>query len=256
MVRHQREITFMSTDARSLFRSLQDQLEAGLAGSRAVLAHPGARGAASEENWIEMLREHMPHRYQVDKAFVVDSAGGVSDEIDIVIYDRQYTPLLYNRAGQRFVPAESVYAVLESKQSFDRGNIEYAGRKAASVRRLRRTSAAIAHAGGEYEARSLPPILAGVVAFDSAWTPPLGEFLLAVLRERPALERLDVGCAVRAGSFEALYDESGLKSFNGVEADTGLIFFFLTLLHRLQAVGTVPAIDYRAYMSGLSPAGA
>ena len=242
----------MSSDAKSLFKSLQDQLEASLAGARAVLSHPGAKGSASEDNWIAMLRAHMPHRYQIDKAFVVDSEGAASDEIDIVIYDRQYTPLLYNLAGQRFVPAESVYAILESKQTFDKGNLEYAGRKAASVRNLKRTSAKIVHAGGEFEARGLPRILAGIVAFDSAWSPALGEALVTTLSERPEAERLDFGCAVSAGSFEVQYGESGIESFNQSDASTTLFFFFLTLLYRLQTLGTVPAIDYQSYLAQLN----
>jgi hypothetical protein len=245
----------MSIDAKSLFKSLQDQLEASLAGARAVLSHPGAKGTASEDNWIAMLRAHMPHRYQIDKAFVVDSEGGTSHEIDIVIYDRQYTPLLYNLAGQRFVPAESVYAILESKQTFDKGNLEYAGRKAASVRNLKRTSSKIIHAGGEFEARGLPRILAGIVAFDSAWSPALGEALVTTLSERPEAERLDFGCAVSAGSFEVQYGESGIKSFNQSEASTALFFFFLTLLHCLQTMGTVPAIDYQSYLVQLETGG-
>ena len=197
----------------------------------------------------------MPHRYQIDKAFVVDSEGATSDEIDIVIYDRQYTPLLYNLAGQRFVPAESVYAVLESKQTFDKGNLEYAGRKAASVRNLKRTSARIVHAGGEFEARGLPRILAGIVAFDSAWSPPLGGALITTLSERPEAERLDLGCAVSAGSFGVQYRESGIESFDQSDASTALFFFFLTLLHRLQTMGTVPAIDYQSYLAHLDGGG-
>ena len=89
----------MSSDAKSLFKSLQDQLEASLAGARAVLSHPGAKGTASEDSWIAMLRAHMPHRYQIDKAFAIDSEGSTSHEINIVIYDRQYTPLLNNQSG-------------------------------------------------------------------------------------------------------------------------------------------------------------
>jgi hypothetical protein len=242
----------MPNDAKSLFKSLQDQLEASLAGARAVLSHPVARGMASEDNWIAMLRAHMPNRYQIDKAFVVDSEGARSDEIDIVIYDRQYTPLLYNQSGQRFVPAESVYAVLESKQTLNKVNLEYAGRKAASVRNLKRTSAKIIHAGGELEARGLPRILSGIVAFDSAWALILGKRMRRILEGQAEAERLDFGCAVRAGSFEVQYGKSGIESSKQSDASTALFFFFLTLLHRLQTMGTVPAINYQAYMAQLS----
>ena len=34
------------------------------------------------------------------RAFVIDSRGECSDQIDIIIYDRQYSPFLYNNANQ------------------------------------------------------------------------------------------------------------------------------------------------------------
>lgn len=36
-----------------------------------------------------MLSTYLSKRYCADKAFVIDSIGNISDEIDIVIYDRQ-----------------------------------------------------------------------------------------------------------------------------------------------------------------------
>lgn len=92
---------------------LQARLEGGLRGNRAAVTHPGARGEASEDDWLRVLNDHLPRRYKVDRAFVIDSLGGCSEQIDIVIYDHQYSPYLYNQANQRYVPAESVYGVLE-----------------------------------------------------------------------------------------------------------------------------------------------
>lgn len=64
---------------------------------------------------------------------------------------------------------ESVYAVIEAKQNLTRANIIYAGRKAASVRRLHRTSAPIVHAGGTYPIVREPfPIIAGIVSYTSS----------------------------------------------------------------------------------------
>ena len=72
---------------------------------------------------------------------MIDCKGNISDEIDMVIYDQQYSPFLFNRDTSLFIPAESVYAVLEIKQDLNKKHIEYAGRKASSVRLLHRTSA-------------------------------------------------------------------------------------------------------------------
>jgi hypothetical protein len=236
---------------KTLFRSLQDQLIANLKGTRSVFSHSGAKGEASETDWIAMLKAHLPKRYSIDKAFVVDCSGSRSEEIDIVIYDWQYTPVLYNHKGQLFIPAESVYAVLEVKQSFNKFNLEYAGVKASSVRRLERTSTAIPYAGGRYEPRQLPPILSGILAYESEWNPPLGDSFEVVIKKFTESERLDLGCAVSSGSFEAKYLDNGDVEIVKTGASVALISFFLNLLKRLQDVGTAPAIDYDRYVNTL-----
>lgn len=241
-----------SMTPKSIFRSLQDQLAANLKGTRSILNHPGAKGEASENNWITMLEAHLPRRYSVNKAFVVDSRGGCSQEIDIVVYDRQYTPILYNHSSQLFIPAESVYAVLEVKQKFSAQNFKYAGEKAASVRRLQRTSTSITHAGGVYGARPLTPILAGILAYGSNWTPALGDTFEKALKTLAIDERLDLGCAVSRGSFEAQYLDKGVTRIKKNDDSLALISFFFNLLQRLQNIGTVPAIDYDKYLSDLS----
>ena len=81
---------------------LQARLEGELRGSRAAVTHPGARGEASEEDWLRILKEHLPRRYQADRAFVIDSNGACSEQIDIVIYDysdREQTRTIYADSG-------------------------------------------------------------------------------------------------------------------------------------------------------------
>lgn len=230
-----------------VYAGLQARLRAGLISSRSVVDHAGAKGAETEANWLDMLQAHLPRRYQAEIAFVVDAEGHQSEQIDIVIYDRQYTPELYNVAGQKVIPAEGVYAVLEVKQTLNKGNIEYAGGKVSSVRNLSRTSAPIVHAGGEHEARPLTAILGGILATASDWNPPFGDSFAASLSEGSPKERLDIGCVVDAGGFEAHYDDDGLKTRTS-SPEHALAFFFLRLLHRLQRIGTVPAIDYDIYL--------
>jgi hypothetical protein len=227
---------------------LQARLEGELRGNRVAVTHPGARGEASEEDWLRVLKAHLPHRYQADRAFVIDSQGSCSEQIDVVIYDRQYSPLLFNQAHQRYVPAESVYAVLEVKQELSRDHLLYAAGKAASVRRLHRTSASIPYAEGAYKARPLPPIVAGILTYQSSWTPALGEPLRQALSELGADQQLNLGCALVNGTFEALYREGGVE-LTVIDGPRSLVQLLMRLLKQLQALATAPAIDYRAYLA-------
>ena len=228
---------------------LQARLEGGLRGNRAAVTHPGARGEASEEDWLRVLNDHLPRRYQADRAFVIDSQGACSDQIDIVIYDRQYSPFLYNQANQRYIPAESVYGVFEVKQDLSRDHVLYAGEKAASVRRLHRTSAPVPHVEGVARPRPLPRIVAGIVTYQSSWAPPFGDSFRDTLAGLPSDSQLDVGCALLHGAFEARYRDGTGVELTVVEGRRSLVQFLMRLLKQLQTLATAPAIDYEAYLA-------
>jgi hypothetical protein len=233
-------------DPRAWFAAQQRRMEAELDEGRTVHGHPVARGNSAEEQWRRMLTNHLPARYQASAAWVVDADGGCSEQIDIVIHDRQFSPCLLDIAGGRYIPAESVYAVLEVKQSINKEHLRYAGAKIASVRRLRRTSGDYRHHQGTGRT-DIKPILGGIVTFGSDWSPAFGSpFREAVAAAVPD-ERIDIGCALRAGGFDLLYPQGSSPELTRSAADSSLIFFFLRLLHRLKGIGTVPAIDYEQY---------
>lgn len=234
-------------DLKQLFLKRQIELMSKLDLKRTMIQHPGTKGDASELDWIGMLAVYLPARYCVEKAFVVDCYGELSEQQDVVIYDAQYSPALLKENGVLYVPAESVYAVLEVKQELSKPYITYAGEKIASVRKLHRTSTPIKHAGGEYPAKKHFRILGGLLALDSSWSPALGKPLEAALASLKPEERVDIGCALRDGSFEAAYRENGEVVLDKSQPDTALIFFFLRLVQRLQELGTVPAIDLEHY---------
>ncbi len=229
-----------------LYGALQGELAGKLDSLRKANVNAEAKGDASESVWNDLLQGHVPHRYQVSKGFVIDADGAESHFIDVIIYDRQYTPCIFNREGNMYIPAESVYAVLEAKQDLDKEHVEYAAKKAASVRKLRRTSAEIKHAGGKHSAITPGPILAGILTYQSSWKDSFGKPLYDVLDAAPVNERLDLGIAVAQGAFEVDYGLSGTQ-ITAYRGELGLAAFLMRLLGRLQGVGTVPAIDYNEY---------
>ena len=97
----------------SLHKDIQNRLEI----IRESLKHPGTKGDASETVWLSLLEKYLPHRYKVATAHVVDSKGVFSEQIDVVVFDRQYSPFIFQYEGQKIIPAESVYATRRSVKS-------------------------------------------------------------------------------------------------------------------------------------------
>ncbi len=235
---------------KDLFYNLQNQMVASLATNRSSITHPGALGVASELNWIEWLKQYLPKRYFVDKAFVVDCNDNISQQIDVVIYDQQYTPFVFKQNSVIYVPAESVYAVFEVKQELTKDYLEYAGDKAQSVRSLDRTSAPIPHAGGYYDPKEPGRILAGILTLSSSWKDPLGKIFEENVANLTGNRKLDLGCCLKHGSFRVEHSNDGV-SIHKSTPDEAFIYFFLTLLMELQELATVSAIDISCYAKSL-----
>lgn len=228
----------------TLLASLHDDIQLRLGTARKAFHHPGAKGDASEGVWIDMLDTYLPKRYQAAQAFVVDSLGNFSEQIDVVVFDRQYSPFIFKFDEQIIVPAESVYAVFEAKQTATAELVAYAQRKVASVRKLHRTSLPIPHAGGTYPAKPLIPVLGGLLTFESDWSPALGPSFDKALKVDMSAGRLDLGCVASHGHF--FYDGSD-STFKFEQENKPATAFLFKLIAQLQFSGTVPMIDIDAY---------
>jgi len=231
-----------------LLASLHNDIERRLQAAREAFGHPVTKGDASEHVWLELLKKYLPHRYEAAKAHVVDSHGNFSGQIDVVVFDRQYSPFIFHHEAQTIIPAESVYAAFEAKQSIDADEVSYAQKKVASVRRLHRTSLPIPHAGGTYPAKTPAHILGGLLAFESEWTPPLGQPLTEALGKGEPDGRLDLGCVAAHGMFGCDEKDCYTITPQGKPATA----FLFELIARLQSTATVPMIDIRAYARWLA----
>lgn len=226
-----------------LLSSLHEDIQTRLSVARKSFQHPGVKGDASESVWISLLEKYLPSRYSVAKAHVVDSRGKFSEQIDLVVFDRQYSPFIFTFENQTIIPAESVYAVFEAKQTADAQLVKYAQDKVASVRRLHRTSLPIPHAGGVYPAKPLIPIFGGILTFESEWSPPIGRSLEAILLDGAGDRQLDIGCVASHGHFT----RNGAGEYEFVSENKPATAFLFNLISRLQFSGTVPMIDIEAY---------
>lgn len=239
-----------------LYSNMQAEMLQTLHTGSVPFAHSGTKGDNTEANWIAWFKKYLPARYAVDKAIVIDSRGKCSQQIDLVIYDAQYSYMVFQQQESKLIPAESVYAVFEIKQNLNKDHMEYAQEKAESVRSLIRSSAPIQHAGGQYKPKPLHEILAGVLTTKSDWTAPIAPNVVKYINITSHNKRLDFVCSVSDNTFVidsnifvSQYDASKTPTIRFCEQNDSLVFLLLNLLKRLQDIGTVPAIDYREYAS-------
>ena len=101
---------------REVYKQIQLEMTSKLTVSNAAIHHNSEKGSSTEADWVNWCKIYLPKRYQVDKAFVVDSKDNFSDQIDMVIYDSQYSLLVFEHNGVKYIPAESVYCIFEIKQ--------------------------------------------------------------------------------------------------------------------------------------------
>lgn len=254
-----------------LFAGLQKQMVAQLNTNREFIAHPGSKGDALENAWIDWLRKYLPNRYSIDKAIVIDHTGETSHQMDIVIYDNWYTPFIFSQNGFHYIPAEGVYAIFEVKPDISdysdgKTNIEYAGEKIESVRKLIRTSTNMINSGRVFDPRPLTKIIGGILTSTKSGERTNNNTLTKHIQSQNNLKSIDIGCIADYGSFFVNYFPNeeikdlgqnkylefySSRKFAGVHfsnAENSLVTFFMQLTRYLQqAIGTIPAIDLNEY---------
>ncbi|RRJ67538.1 hypothetical protein EHV15_12720 [Paenibacillus oralis] len=78
--------------------------------------HPGTSGGYREEVWKSMFEQLIPKKFSIARSvFIIDSAGWVSNEVDLAIYDEQYTPYIFRHGTLKYIPIEAVAVVVECK---------------------------------------------------------------------------------------------------------------------------------------------
>lgn len=228
---------------RAAFAAEQEVLRVQLKLSSESITHDGVVGDVNEQHFVGVLRKYLPNRYAVDSAIVIDANGGTSDQIDIVIFDPQYTPTLLDQHDHRFIPAEAVYAVFEVKPTINKTYLEYAGDKAESVRVLERTSALITHVAGEPTVKDLFPIVSGIVSTNVEWSEGFDSTAFIDNHRLLTKDRtIDCGLAVSGGCFDFFEGRLIIGP-----KDNSLAYFIFRLLQKLNSLGTTPAVNWNKY---------
>jgi len=231
------------------FAREREVLYATLKRSSNSITHNGVLGEVNEEHFIELLRRYLPARYSVESGIILDSRGKTSDQIDVVIYDRQYTPILLDQKNHRYILAEAVYAVFEAKPEFNKEYLEYAAEKAESVRKLIRTSAPVPYSYGVKEPKKLFEIIAGIISTDIGWADGFGKAFASHHSLLTDNKFINCGLTASGHCFDTFCDN---KTLNVKKGDETLAYFIFRLLKALQKLATAPAVDWDEYANVFS----
>ena len=80
--------------------------------------HDTITGNYREEMWMNFFRSIIPKKYCLAQGvMIIDSYGRVSKEVDIAVYDEQYTPYVFQYNTLKFIPIEAVSVVIECKST-------------------------------------------------------------------------------------------------------------------------------------------
>ncbi|WP_281886327.1 DUF6602 domain-containing protein [Paenibacillus sp. YYML68] len=94
-----------------------EKLEASIVTQLQMAAQHGVvTGTFREELWLSLFERIIPKKFSIARSvFIIDSLGNFSKEVDLAIFDEQYTPYIFNYGVMKFIPIEAVAVVVQCK---------------------------------------------------------------------------------------------------------------------------------------------
>ena len=124
----------------SLFTASAAKLKAQLDEARAALDHRPLKGNVNEQALADWLKPLLPGAIDVCTGEIIDSNGGRSKQVDVVLYDAATTPRFLSRNDISVLPVEPVYAVIEVKTFLNKNEIEAAFENMKAVKALNKSA--------------------------------------------------------------------------------------------------------------------
>lgn len=246
-----------------IFEEVSAQMQSDLRRTRAALDHSGLKGSAFEDTYRKFLRAYLPDSLDVSTGVAVDSNGGRSRQLDVIISDAARTPIFYRSGDTRVIPIECIYAIIEVKARLDSKELDRCFKNMESVRSLLKKAYVedkgvirrrVKLYGREWK---IWPTNYFVFAFDSIDLHSLAEKVKKLNQGRPLHSRIDSICSLekgvvtnfgKNGYFDAL-PSPGSHYFVCETEKALLLFYALTSRYFFQA--RMPRFNFVAYIAAM-----
>ncbi|WP_269849634.1 DUF6602 domain-containing protein [Methanosarcina horonobensis] len=80
-------------DIREIFKNISSSMKAELDQVRCAIPHSGEKGQINEETFRNFFIQYLPKSLDISTGFVIDTKGGISRQLDIIISDSAKTPI-------------------------------------------------------------------------------------------------------------------------------------------------------------------
>lgn len=101
------------------------------------LIHSGEFGTYREKIVKDFLKFFTPQKFEMGTGFIISPNDDVSTQCDIIVYDRNITPLIQSNELQTFYPAETAIGVGEVKSIMSKDDFKTAINKLARIKQIK-----------------------------------------------------------------------------------------------------------------------
>lgn len=119
-----------------IFSEVSSQMKSDFVKAQESLSNSSLKGDANEETVRSFLKHYLPKTLDITTGMLVDSEGGCSRQLDIIICDAAKTPIFYQSGETRVIPIECAYAVIEVKAFLDKTELKESYKNMESVKAL------------------------------------------------------------------------------------------------------------------------
>lgn len=125
-------------------RNATKELESSLENSR-LFEHNPTIGTFREDIIKYFLRPYLPEAYSLASGQIFDSLDNMSKQIDVIIYDELFSPILFKGKTNSLIPFEAMYGTIEVKSNLNTSELSTSIENIKSVRSLSRKQTTAAH---------------------------------------------------------------------------------------------------------------
>lgn len=103
--------------------------------------HPDQIGRTKEINVTKQISAMLPHGVGIGRGFVFDSFGNISNQCDIIIYEKDYIPVFVQDENieYSYYPCEGVIAVGEIKSTLNNEQLADSVNKLKKIKNMLRS---------------------------------------------------------------------------------------------------------------------
>ena len=245
---------------RKILKNIFDNLEQSLYSDMSIrIEHNLEDGKYREYLVTKVLQKIIPSKYSITNGFIIDSDNNISQEMDVIIYDKNYVPPFFDET-YTVVPIEAVIAVIQVKTTLKSDTLNDSIKNLNSIDKLNsKTGGKIISANGTLitEKRYIKPYKI-IIAYQTTYTDShdfsnimkdidmlyiVEKNKILFIKDRNKIE--SVVCEKLETMEKAQKDYSVRKI-----TESRLAFFALNLLEKMKLINNSIILNYEEYIKG------